>query len=190
MELLLRRDIAKVGLAGDVVNVSEGYARNYLLPQHLAVLPTAANMKAIEEDKRRAEEERRLRRIALEEQAGKLREVEVTISAACNEEGHLYGSVGPREIATALRDEGHAVETKQVQMSEPIRRLDTVMVPVVFTDDLQVEVKVWVVREKAADKAEEERRREEDGAHRDRGPRKEADRYAYGAGIDAIETDL
>ncbi|MBI4580319.1 MAG: 50S ribosomal protein L9 [Planctomycetes bacterium] len=189
MKLLLRRDIPKVGLTGDVVNVTEGYARNYLLPQRLAVLPTQANMKAIEEDKRRAEEERRLRRTQLEEQAARMREVEVTISAACNEEGHLYGSVGPREIAAALRDEGHAVEAKQVQLHEPIRRLDTVTVPVVFADDLRVEVKVWVVRETAADEAERQTREQERQRERQR-ERKEADRYAYGAGIDAIETDL
>lgn len=189
MKLLLRRDIPKVGLAGDVVDVTEGYARNYLLPQHLAVLPTQANMKAIEEDKRRAQEERRLRRAQLEEQASKMREVEVTIAAACNEEGHLYGSVGPREISAALRDEGHQIEPKQVQLFEPIRRLDTVTVPVVFADDLRVEVKVWVVRETAADEAEEEAGRQEQQRDRDR-ERREADRYAYGAGVDALETDL
>ena len=65
MKLLLRRDIADVGLAGDVVEVKEGYARNYLIPQHLAVEPTKANMKAIEVDKRQAEEERKQRRVAL-----------------------------------------------------------------------------------------------------------------------------
>jgi large subunit ribosomal protein L9 len=191
MKLLLRRDIPKVGLAGDVVEVTEGYARNYLLPQRLGVLPTQANMKAIEEDKRRAEEERKQRRVELETQAGKMRDVEVTISAACNEEGHLYGSVGPREIAAALRDEGHAVEPKQVQLHEPIRRLDTITVPVVFADDLRVEVKVWVVRETAADEAEQEAAEAERAKYRERNrERKEADGYAYGAGIDAIETDL
>jgi large subunit ribosomal protein L9 len=147
MKLLLRRDIARLGLAGDVVEVKEGYARNYLIPQHLGVLPTKANMKRIEEDKKIAEQERAQRRALLEQQAEKLRNVEVTISAACNPEGHLYGSVGPREIAAALRDEGHAVETKNVHLHEPIKRIDSVTVPVVFGDDLTGEVEVWVVRE-------------------------------------------
>lgn len=190
MKLLLRRDIPKVGLAGDVVDVTEGYARNYLLPQRLGVLPTQANMKAIAEDKRLAEEERRLRRADLETQAGKMRDVEVTISAACNEEGHLYGSVGPREISAALRDLGHSVDPKQVHIHEPIRRLDTAMVPVVFADDLKVEVKVWVVRESAADEAEQEAARAEQEKERTRRGRREADEYGYGAGVDALETDL
>jgi large subunit ribosomal protein L9 len=191
MKLLLRRDIPKVGLAGDVVEVTEGYARNYLLPQHLAVLPTQANMKAIEDDKRRAEEERKQRRVQLEAQASKMREVEVTISAACNEEGHLYGSVGPREIAAALRDLGHQVEAKQVQLHEPLRRIDTITVPVAFADDLQVEVKVWVVRETAADETEqEEARKEQEREQARERRRKEAEQYGYGAGIDALETDI
>lgn len=147
MKLLLRRDISKVGLAGDVVDVKDGYARNYLIPQHLAVEPTKANMRKIEEDKRLAEEERRRHRSALEQRAARLRDVEVTISSACNPEGHLYGSVGPREIAAALRDEGHDVEPKQVHLHAPIRQLDTVTVPVIFGDDISVDVKVWVVRE-------------------------------------------
>ncbi len=185
MKLLLRRDIPKVGLAGEVVEVKEGYARNYLIPHHLGVEPTRANLKMVEEDKRRAEEERKLRRSELEQRAQRMHDVEVTIAAACNTEGHLYGSVGPREIAAALRDEGHDVEAKQIQLHEPIKRLDTVAVPVAFADDLTVEVKVWVVRETAAgDFDEEPREKEPEQANR------KADNYGYGNDIDALETDL
>ena len=189
MKLLLRRDIPKVGLAGDVVDVKQGYARNYLIPQHLAVEPTKANLRMVEEDKKRAEEERRIRRAKLEEQVAKMREVEVTIAAACNPEGHLYGSVGPREIAAALRDMGHDVETKQVQLREPIKRLDTLAVPVRFgDDDLTVEVKVWVVRETGSGELEEpaapEQEAKPDESSRDAGPR------YYGGGVDALDPDL
>lgn len=198
MKLLLRRDIPNVGLAGDVVEVKEGYARNYLIPHHLGLEPTKANMKAIEEDKKLAEQERKLRRAALEQQAEKLRNVEVTIAAACNLEGRLYGSVGPREISAALRDEGHDVETKQVHLPEPIRQLDTVTVPVVFANDLTVEVKVWVVRETSAGDLEEAAKpaetapKAEEGRDRDRGRGgRDRDRgYDYGSNVDALETDL
>ena len=78
------------------------------------------------------------------------------IAAAANPEGHLYGSVGPREIAAALRDAGHAVDTAQIQMHETIKELDSRMVPVRFGENLEVEVKVWVVREKAAGDLDEE----------------------------------
>jgi large subunit ribosomal protein L9 len=187
MKLLLRRDISNVGLAGDVVDVKEGYARNYLIPQHMAMEPTAANMKAIEEDKKRAEQDRRRLRRALEQQAENLRNVEVTIAAACNFEGRLYGSVGPREIAAALRDEGHDVEPKQVQLHEPLRQLDTIAVPVVFADDISVDVKIWIVRESGSGELEPEAEAEKTPQPE---ARKEAGRYGYGSDIDALETDL
>ncbi len=191
MKLLLRRDIPNVGLAGDVVEVKEGYARNYLIPYHLGVLPTTANMKAIEEDKKRAEEERRLRRSALEKQAERMRDIEVTIASACNPEGRLYGSVGPREIAAALRDEGHDVEAKQVQLREPLRQIDNITVPVMFAEDLVVEVKVWIVRESGSgDIEEEEPTAHHDFDAQDRRGGREGDRYGRGNEVDAIETDL
>jgi len=187
MKLLLRRDIPNVGLAGDVVDVKQGYARNYLIPQHMAVEPTTANMKVIEEDKKHAEDERRRRRLALEQQAEKLRNVEVTISAACNPEGRLYGSVGPREIAVALRDEGHDVEPKQVQLHEPLRQLDTIAVPVVFADDISVDVKIWIVRESGSGELEPETEADEMPEPE---VRREAGRYGNGSDIDALETDF
>ncbi len=155
IKLLLRKDIPKLGHVGDVVEVSEGYARNYLIPCNLAMEPTPANLKAIEEDKKRAASIRLERRRALEAQATSLANVEITIAAAANEEGHLYGSVGPREIAAALRDEGHAIEASQIQLHTSIRQLDSVMVPVVFADDLKTEVKVWVVRERASEQLDD-----------------------------------
>jgi large subunit ribosomal protein L9 len=185
MKLLLRRDIAKVGLAGDVIEVSEGYARNYLIPNHLAVEPTKANMKRIEEDKRLAEEERRQRRVAIEQMAGRMSNVEVTIAAACNVEGHLYGSVGPREIAAALRDEGHDVEAKQVQLREPIRQLDSVTVPVLLADDIKVDVKVWVVRETGSIVEEDDEK-----PRSSEKPGREAHPYDRGTGVDALDLDL
>lgn len=150
MRLLLRRDIPKLGLVGDIVEVSNGYARNYLIPQRLALEPTEANLKAIEEDKKKAEAERKAKRKALEAAVARMANVEVMIHAAANPEDHLYGSVGAREIAAALRDMGHDVEASHVELHESIRQLGTRMVPVVFGDDLRVEVKVWVVREAAA----------------------------------------
>lgn len=156
MRLLLKKDIPSLGVVGDIVDVKPGYARNYLIPHDLGVEPTKANMKEIEEAKRIAAEERLRRRQQIEEEAKRLADVEVTISAAANPQGHLYGSVGPREIAAALRDEGHAVDAAQVRLPEPIKQLDNKLVPVRFSDDLVVEVKVWVVREKGAGELEEE----------------------------------
>lgn len=147
MKLLLRKDVGQLGFVGDVVEVSNGYARNHLIPQRFAVLPTKANLKAIEVEKQQAAEERAARRADLEKAVQKINQVEVTISAVANPEGKLYGSVGPREIAAALRDEGHEIEAANIHMTEPLRTLDTTWVSVQFAPDLSAEVKVWVVRE-------------------------------------------
>lgn len=150
MKLLLRKDVPKLGQVGDMVDVSAGYARNYLLPQGLAVEPSPANLRAIEEDKKRAAADRMRRLEQLQQQAERLRTAEVTIEAAANEEGHLYGSVTAKDIAEALQADGHSVEARQVKLEHPIRQLDTVAVPVELAEGVATEVKVWVVREKMA----------------------------------------
>ncbi|UCG15503.1 MAG: 50S ribosomal protein L9 [Phycisphaerales bacterium] len=146
MKLLLKKDIAKLGIVGDIVDVSPGYARNYLLPNQLATEPTEANVKAIAKERALAEERRRQAVEALKAKAETLSTVEVTIAAAATEEGHLYGSVGPREIAAALCELGHDVEPSKVKLPEPIKRLDNVSVPVVLAESIEAMVKVWVVR--------------------------------------------
>ncbi len=150
MKVLLRRDIPKLGLAGDLVDVRNGYARNYLLPHHLALEPTNANLKKVEDDKRVAAEERARRHEFLKREVDRLAGVEVTISAAANEEGHLYGSVTTREISKALIAAGHAVQPDQIKLDEPIKTLDTKMVRVILGEGYEGEVKVWTVREKTA----------------------------------------
>jgi large subunit ribosomal protein L9 len=150
MKLLLRKDIHKLGLCGDIVDVSAGYARNYLLPHNLAYEPTKLNLKAVEEDKKVAAVERERVRAMLLATSQRLVGVEVTINAACNPEGHLYGSVGPREIAAALIEEGHSVRADQIKMSHNIKEVGTLEVPIVLSDDIRASVKVWVVAEKVA----------------------------------------
>lgn len=156
MKLLLRKDIPDLGFCGDVVDVSAGYARNFLLPHHLALRPTKGNLKLIEEDKKRAAEERQRRRAVLQGTCDRLQGVEVTISAACNPEGHLYGSVSQREISSALMDEGHSVHADQIKMSSNIKEVGTREVSVVFAEDIATTIKVWVVAEKNAGDLEDE----------------------------------
>jgi large subunit ribosomal protein L9 len=150
MELLLLKDVRKLGHVGDVVSVRPGYARNYLLPQLLATFPTPENLAAIEEEKQRAAAERALRNREFEQLVERLSEASVTIEASANPEGTLYGSVGSRDIAEALQAQGFEVLPQHVMLSAPIRSLDNVVVPLEFTDDIATQVKVWVVREGGA----------------------------------------
>jgi len=146
MRLLLLRDVPKLGYLGDVVEVKPGYARNYLLPQGLATEPTEENIRAIQEAKKRAAAERAARLKQYRELAEQLREVQVTIEAQANPEGTLYGSVGPRDIAEALKEMGYPVKPEQIRLDAPIRTLDNRTVDVHFAEDIEAQVKVWVVR--------------------------------------------
>ena len=146
MKLLLKKDIPTLGIVGDIINVSPGYARNYLLPNDLAMAPTESNMRAIAKERAAAEERRRKALEELRGRAEKLAHVEVTIAAAANPDGHLYGSVTARDIAEALREQGHEVDVAHVRLSDPIKQLDNVTVPVVLAESIKAEVKVWVVQ--------------------------------------------
>lgn len=149
MRLLLLQDVRKLGHVGDIVEVSPGYGRNYLLPQRLATYPTEENIAAIQEEKRRAAEARARRLREFQELAERLREASFTIEAAANPEGTLYGSVGAREIAGAIQAAGHPVLPEHVVLDHPIRTLDNRLVTLRFSDEVEVQVKVWVVREGA-----------------------------------------
>jgi len=146
MKVLLHTDIPKLGYLGDVVEVSQGYARNYLLPQKLAVKPTENNVKAIEKDRSLQTEKRRLANEKLVKIAGTVNGAEITIEALANKQGHLFGSVTEQNIAEALQKKGFEVQTKHVAMSEHFRMLGTFDVNLIFAPDIQADVQVTVVQ--------------------------------------------
>lgn len=146
MEVILREDVEDLGRSGDVVKVSPGYARNYLVPQNLAVLATGKNLKELEHQKRlitkRAEEQRKL----AADLAGKLKGLSVTVAKPVGENDRLYGSVTPRDVAQALVEEGvQGVDRKQITLGEPIRTLGIYTVPVRLSAENIAEIKLWVV---------------------------------------------
>ncbi|MGA2265500.1 MAG: 50S ribosomal protein L9 [Phycisphaerae bacterium] len=155
MKVLLRRNVPKLGKIGEVVDVKAGYARNYLLPHQLAVQPTAANLKAVEADKQRYLQELAAKRTELEAQAEAIRGKEVTIAARANEEGQLYGSVGPAQIVSALAEQGIFIEQENIVLDSAIRRLDKYDVKLLFGEDIKSVIHVWVVPIREAAEATE-----------------------------------
>src|SRR5262245_11664458 len=142
MEVLLKKDVRKLGHVGDVVDVKAGYARNYLYPQGLAIEPTAENLKGIEEAKKQATFERARQNQEFAALAEKLKDFQLTIEAAANPEGTLYGSVGPAKVAESLQANGFEVLAHHVALDPPIRTLDTRQVTLEFTDELSTQIKV------------------------------------------------
>lgn len=147
MQVLLIEDVRKLGHVGDIVTVRPGYARNYLLPQRLATEPTEDNIKAIEDKKKAAAAERARKLKAFNELVARMEDVSITIEAAANPEGTLYGAVHEKDIADALHAQGFAVRAEHVLLDAPIRTLDNRVVTLEFTDELRTQIKLWVVRE-------------------------------------------
>ncbi len=147
MKVLLCEDIDKLGWLGDVVEVNNGYARNYLLPQGLAKVANEAGIRAIAEEKTRRAEQRRLEGKQLEEAVKAIEGAEAVVAAKANELGHLFGSVNERQIAANLREQGFEVRDEIVQLPEHIKEIGTHSVTLKFRDDLTATVNVVVVPE-------------------------------------------
>jgi large subunit ribosomal protein L9 len=144
VKLLLQESIKNVGRVGDVVEVSPGYARNYLLPQGLAVEPTKGNLKKVEARRQEIEKQEREKR---EQQARLIKQLEgkdVTMERKANEQGHLYGAVSATDIAKALQADGFNVEAEDVLLSGKLDQINTYTVKVRFAEDLETDLKVYV----------------------------------------------
>jgi large subunit ribosomal protein L9 len=144
VKLLLKESIKNVGRVGDVVEVSAGYARNYLLPNDLAMKPTPGNIKKVEERRKEIEkQERELR----EQQAAlikQLESVEVTLERRANEQGHLFGSVSATDIAKALQAQGYNIDATDINLPGKLDQINNYTVQVSFAEDLTGDIKVWV----------------------------------------------
>ncbi len=146
MEVILLQDITGLGKASSVVKVKDGYARNYLMPNKLAVLSTRANLKKIESEQKskasKAEQDRKQAEALKEKLAGH----SLTIPMLVHEDEKLYGSITSIELERALIDEGFAISKSQILLEEPIKALGIYEVPIELYRDVRATIKVWVVK--------------------------------------------
>jgi len=156
MEVILLKDVERVGRAGEVRDVAPGYARNYLIPQGLATRVTMGTLKQMQQQ--RQAEARREEELEAEarEFAAELEGVTLTLSAKTGEKDRLYGSITSGDIAVALeREIGKSVDRRKIGLEEPIRELGTYSVPFKLLSDLAPTITVDVVRqEDLADETE------------------------------------
>jgi large subunit ribosomal protein L9 len=146
MEVILRQAVENLGHPGDIVDVSAGFGRNYLLPRGLAYAATTGNKKRIEQEKQRLDAAEGTRRAQAQEVADKLAQVSLTFSARVGDEGKLFGSVTATDIAHQLEGQGFTIEKRQVDLHEPIRALGVYRVAIRLHADVKPEVKVWVIK--------------------------------------------
>jgi large subunit ribosomal protein L9 len=145
MKVILKNDVENVGRKGDIVNVSAGFGRNFLLPRKLALEVTPSNMKMVEIERQALKKRLDKERESFQELIGKLSQVTLTFRRKTGEKDHIFGSVSASDIKDALVQMGFDLEKKRILLEEPIRRIGHYSVPVrVFHDD-KAEVGVDVV---------------------------------------------
>ena len=145
IELLLIQGVDHLGKAGDVVEVRPGYAKNYLLPQGLATIATDHHKRMVEKHRAKLMEIQKARLAGLQTMADELSRLSITIDANANDEGHLYGSVGPNDIVAALKKSDVTITSDQVRLSGPLKELGLYTVKVHLGHEIEADLKVWVV---------------------------------------------
>ncbi|MBI4834556.1 MAG: 50S ribosomal protein L9 [Planctomycetes bacterium] len=148
VEVLLWHDVPKLGKRGDVLKVSDGYARNYLLPRKLVSMATKENLKQLESYKKRMKAEEEKAKLALQQAAGELENASSTIEVKANEEGVLFGAVSQEMIAESLQKQGwKQIKAEMIEIETPIKELGVYRVKVKLESGVSATCKVWIVEQ-------------------------------------------
>ncbi len=147
MQVILKESVRELGQMGEVVNVKDGFARNFLIPKGFAVEANPKNMKALEHEKRKIQDLARKVKVGAEDLAARISAVTVTITAKAGEEEKLFGSVTAMDIAEALQKEGIEIDRRKLVLEEPIKRLGAYTVPVKLPSEVVAQLNVQVVSE-------------------------------------------
>lgn len=146
MKVILREDVADLGVAGQTIEVKAGYGRNYLIPRNLAILATKANLRSIGEiDKQKVIREKKFRRTA-EILRDKIEKIELSAEVLVGEEDKLFGSITNQDIVSLLAEKGITVDRRTVTIEEPIKALGVYSIPIKIEKDVTANCKVWVVK--------------------------------------------
>ncbi|NQT95683.1 MAG: 50S ribosomal protein L9 [Candidatus Omnitrophica bacterium] len=146
MEIILREDVQKIGKAGDVIKVKDGYARNHLIPKNLALRVTPENLKVIEAQRKLKEQKAEAVKQKAQELAEKLSAVSCTVTMTAGEDDKLFGAVTNADIAEALQAEDILVDKKDITLEEEIHKLGIYYVNIKLHPEVSQRVKVWVVK--------------------------------------------
>jgi len=148
MEVILKESIKSLGSAGDIVNVADGYARNYLIPQGKAVIATSKNIKQLERQQEAIRKKAAQLKADLEALAAQLNKLEIEVPVKVGESGKLYGSVTSMDIAKAISDKGYSVDRKKIQLDEPIKELGEYSILIKLAPEVDATIKLNVIAQK------------------------------------------
>ena len=146
MEVILKEDLKNLGKAGDIVKVSEGYARNFLFPHDLAQPVTGSALKKLEQDAIVKSAQSAQAKEESEKQEERLNGLSLTISALTQGEEKLYGSIHASDISAALKEEGFEINKNLIDLAEPIKSLGIYEIPIKLHPEVTAKLKLWVVK--------------------------------------------
>ena len=147
MKVILRKNFNQLGQIGDLVNVKEGFARNFLFPRQIALIANDSNVKALEEEKRQASKKETKNIENAKKLSAELETVSVTIPVTVGEEEKLFGSVTPKMISDALKEKNYDIDHRKIEIKEPIKTLGIYEVKIKMYGEVTASVKTWVVRD-------------------------------------------
>ena len=147
MKVILRKNFNQLGQVGNVVNVKEGFARNFLFPRQIALLATNSNLRVLEEEKKQATKKDAKNLEAANTLSTELGKVSVTIPVTVGEDEKIFGSVTTKMIADALKEKGHDIDHRKIEIEEPIKSLGIYDVKIKVHAEVTATVKTWVVRD-------------------------------------------
>ncbi len=145
MKVILKTDVAKLGNAGDIITVKDGYARNYLIPKGLAEKAELGSVKAVENLKKVLAQQMEKKKKEAIKLRDRLLNISCTITRQAGEGEKIFGSVTTRDIEEALKIENIHIDRKNIMLDEPIKQLGIFEVPVKLHKDVEAKIKVWVV---------------------------------------------
>jgi large subunit ribosomal protein L9 len=147
MKIILRQDVPTLGQMGQIIDVKDGYARNYLIPRNIAYQATPSAMKKLEEEKKQAERKLEKEKKSSETLAAQLEKISLTIKMKVGEDDKLFGSVTSQMISDALKEKGIPLDKRQIEIDDAIKALGVYDVNVKLPGGVSSKLKVWVVRE-------------------------------------------
>lgn len=147
MQLILKQDVEKLGTTGDLVNVKDGYGRNFLIPRGKAVMATKSAVKVWETQREQALQKQELDEAAARELAGKLAETSITVAVKAGEDGKIFGSVTNQQVADALLEKGFELDKRKIELDEDVKALGDYQATVTLTGKIKPKVKIWVVKD-------------------------------------------
>ena len=147
MKVILRQNYEVLGQIGDMVDVKDGYARNYLIPRKIAYIALKGNIRALEEEKKSLNKKMQQELHTAENLSNELEKVSVTIPVQVGEEDKIFGALTTQMIADSLKEKGYEIDKRKIEIEEPIKALGIYGIDIKLHPSVSAKIKVWVVRE-------------------------------------------